>query len=117
MSPFMAIYRPSERLDREATPLNSKEIKRIDKRKKRLKKTESYYKLLILKTKDKCSFASRLGPGNRLKFRVVLLIDTYPYPAAAACCLLVVLGGHADSAGCLGARKYQGLRSSRRFVR
>ncbi len=31
--------------------------------------------------------------------------------------LLVVLGGHADSTGCLGARKCQGAGSSRRFVR
>ena len=31
--------------------------------------------------------------------------------------LLVVLGGHVDSTGCLGARKCQGLGSSRRFVR
>jgi len=30
--------------------------------------------------------------------------------------LLVVLGGHADSTGCLGARKCQGLGSSRRSV-
>jgi len=27
-----------------------------------------------------------------------------------------VLGGHVDSTGCLGARKCQGLGSSRRFV-
>ena len=86
MSPFMAIYSLqalSERLDREATPLNSKE--KNDS--KRLKKTESYYKLLILKTKDKCSFASSC---------VSLLMGTYPAAAARrtgrACRLHWVLG-------------------------
>jgi hypothetical protein len=66
------------------------------KRKPRLSKFESYKAA----NSKEVYFAS---PQVDLKCFVVLL--------------LVVLGGHVDSTGCLGARNCQGPGSSRRFVR
>ena len=76
------------------------------KRKPRLSKIESYKSSqVILK---KCSFASNVL--CRFAHRYIYILHT-------RLLLLVVLGGHVDSTGCLGASKCQGLGSSRRFAR
>ena len=68
-------------------------VKRNPSKKTRLSKIESYKAANIKEVLCRCSWVH-----TRLL-------------------LLVVLGGHVDSTGCLGARKCQGLGSSRRFVR
>jgi len=71
------------------------------KRKPRLSKIESYKAANI----------------KEVQFRLKFCVVAHGYIPGCRLLLLVVLGGHVDSTGRLGARKCQGLGSSRRFVR
>ena len=73
------------------------------KRKPRLPKIESYK-------------AANIHDIKEVYFRLKLLLCRCSW-VHTRLLLLVVLGGHVDSTGCLGARKCRSLGSSRRFVR